>query len=146
MEHSFIFTPGNWNGKGTITFSMAEDELAFQMHWKVKPMENDRIQFTQLIQVEGFPDSMLNTFCIFELKSDSFVIELENQIIGIVRGTGLRNDQHLAWEFKNRKQAFEGYEIYEIQENGDYRMCAEFTAGTGLYTHVKGVISLIQGS
>lgn len=138
--HRFILSPGVWEGEGKITFSMAEDVLKFSMQWTILPMEDEKIYFHQQIHIDGFADEMRNSFCISALTASSFDITLENSIVGKVEGKGVINPEVIAWEFRRKDQEFEGYEIYELQENGSYKMRAEFTAGDGLRTHVQGFI------
>ena len=40
-------------------------------------------------------------------------------MIGKVSGKGLRNEHTIGWEFREQL-AFEGFEVYEQQDNGDY--------------------------
>ena len=139
-DHAFIFTPGVWEGNGTITFSMAEDILDFKMSWTVLPLEDEKIFFTQEIDIDGFADKMRNHFCISHISGSEFEIELENNVVGKVIGKGVISPKVLAWEFRRKDQEFEGYEIYELQQDGSYKMRAEFTAGEGLRTQVQGFI------
>ncbi|MCH9627521.1 MAG: hypothetical protein S4CHLAM2_11620 [Chlamydiales bacterium] len=141
MTHRFILTPGIWEGAGQITFSMAEDILDFTMRWSVLPLEEEKVEFHQEIVVEGLADTMRNHFCVSSLTPSAFEIELENKIVGKVVGTGVISSQVIAWEFRRKDQEFEGYEIYELQEDDSYQMRAEFTAGDGLRTCVQGAIA-----
>lgn len=142
MVHAFIFTPGVWEGKGTITFSMAEDILPFTMEWLVLPIEEQKIYFSQEIAIESLPERTRNHFTLWQLSPTTFEILLENQIVGKVSGSGLITPITIAWEFRRRDQEFEGYEIYELQQGGSYKVKAEFTAGEQMRTHVTGSISL----
>ena len=140
MAHAFILAPGVWDGMGTITFSMAEDVLEFDMQWTVLPMEEQEIYFNQEIAIKTFPEKMRNHFTLWHLTATTFEIQLENQIVGKVVGSGIITPETIAWEFRRRDQEFEGYEIYELKRDGAYKMKAEFTAGEGLRTHVSGSI------
>jgi hypothetical protein len=140
--HHFIFSPGVWEGAGTITFSMAEDVLPFTMRWTILPMEDQKIYFNQEIAIKSFPEKMRNQFTLWNLSATAFELQLENQIVGKVKGSGLITPKAIAWEFRRKDQEFEGYEIYELQKDGSYKMHAEFTAGEGMRTHVTGSISL----
>jgi septin family protein len=64
MQHPFIFTPGMWEGEGTITFGMAENILDFKMNRTVLPLEDEKVYFSQIIDIDGFADKMRNNFCI----------------------------------------------------------------------------------
>ncbi|MFN0064626.1 MAG: hypothetical protein ACKVOH_00130 [Chlamydiales bacterium] len=142
-KHLFIFESGVWEGAGEIFFSMAEDRLPFVMSWTILPAQEEKIYFNQVIEVGDFTDKMHNNFCVFDVKEKEFIIELENHLVGRVGGKGVLNPLVLAWEFRNNDQGFEGFEIYERKNDG-YTMRAEFTAGEGLRTYVKGSISKIS--
>jgi hypothetical protein len=141
ISHPFIFKPGVWEGEGKITFSMADDILEFTMRWTVLPIEDQKIYFNQEIAIKTFPENMRNHFTVQHISPTSFEIQLENQIVGKVIGSGLITNKTIAWEFRRKDQEFEGYEIYELQPNGSYKMRAEFTAGGGLRTQVNGFIA-----
>jgi len=140
--HSFIFSPGVWEGNGTISFSMVEDVLPFTMQWTVLPIEDQKIYFNQEIAIQSFPEKMRNLFTVWPLSQSTFEIQLENQIIGKVVGSGLITPTTIAWEFRRRDQEFEGFEIYELQKDGSYKVRAEFSSGDDMRTHVKGSIFL----
>lgn len=140
MKHAFILDSGEWEGKGKISFSMAEDELNFSMKWKVLPAEKGVIRCMQCIHVDGVEDKMENTFSFTEPAGQNFSLELENHLVGRVIGKGLIEPKVIAWEFCKTPQLFEGFEIYKLQEDGSYSVRAEFTAGEGLRTYVKGMI------
>jgi len=140
MTHSFIFAPGIWEGTGTISFSMAEDILDFTTTWTVLPMEKQKIYFNQEISIKSFPERMRNHFTLWFISPTSFEILLENQVVGKVFGSGLITSTAIAWEFRRKDQEFEGYEIYELQKEGSYKIRAEFTAGDQMRTHVAGSI------
>lgn len=139
--HTFIFSPGIWEGKGIISFSMADDELPFTMKWKVSPQENDQITFSQELDIQGYEENMYNHFILTDQNETTFAIHLENEMIGAVNGKGLVDPQIIAWEFRHTQQGFEGFEVYVLQPDGSYTLRAEFTAGEGLRTFVKGVIN-----
>lgn len=141
--HPFIFTPGVWEGAGKITFSMAEDVLTFSMRWTVLPPEDHQIYFHQEIDIKTFPEKMRNHFTLWKTSKNAFEIQLENALVGKVRGSGLITSTSIAWEFRRKDQDFEGLEIYELQPDGSYKMRAEFTAGSDMRTYVTGHISPI---
>lgn len=136
--HLFLFKPGLWLGQGIIRFSMAEDELKFYARWSVEPIQNEKIQFVQEIEINGFTDKMLNTFVLSDLTSNKFAVQIQNNLVGTVVGTGVIDDNAIAWEFRNSSQAFEGYEIYERKVDGSYNMRSEFFAGDGFRTIIQG--------
>jgi hypothetical protein len=141
MIHPFIFNPGAWEGEGSITFSMAEDVLHFTTRWVVLPVEAGKIYFSQEVEINSLTEKMRNQFTLFPISKGSFEIQLENQIVGKVVGSGLVTPEAIAWEFRKRDQQFEGYEIYQLQKDGSYKMRAEFTAGDQMRTQILGSIS-----
>lgn len=135
-----MFTPGVWEGSGTITFSMADDELTFTMVWRVAPFENGGIHFSQQIHVDTFPEMLQNSFYVWQVQGNTFCIQLENSLVGKVVGKGVFDKSLIAWEFRDPTQAFEGYETYVVQPDGSYKMRGEFSSGEGLKTRVQGLI------
>ncbi len=142
-DHPFIFRSGIWEGGGKICFSMAEDELDFVMRWTILPAEDSKIYFNQQINIPELGQSMKNNFSLFEIRQKNFSIELQNQMVGKVCGKGVVDTNIIAWEFREPSQAFDGFEIYQLQGNLGYKMRAEFSAGEGLRTYVNGTISPI---
>lgn len=142
-DHSFIFKPGTWQGTGKITFSMAPDELPFSTSWQVTAKENEIIPITQVVIVEQFNEPLNNHFRISHITPTNFTIELENHLVGRVKGSGVLSDKIIAWEFRAAEEGFEGYEIYELKEDNTYAMKAEFLGGEGFRTIVTGTIKKI---
>lgn len=120
---------------------MAEDELDFTMRWTILPMEDETIYFNQQISIPDLGQTMKNNFSLSLSGPKAFTIELENQMVGKVRGKGVIDPTIIAWEFREPNQAFDGFEIYELQEGNHYKMRAEFTGGEGLRTYVNGTIA-----
>lgn len=113
------------------------------MRWTVLPREDNEIFFNQVIDVESFSEHMRNQFCIWDITETQFEIRLENHLIGKVTGSGIISPTVIAWEFRNPDQELQGFEVYEKQADGSYKMRAEFTAGEGLRTCVRGFIERI---
>ncbi len=120
---------------------MAEDELDFVMRWTVLPLEQEQIFFNQSIEIPSLSQTMKNNFTLSKLSGDRFTIQLENQVIGKVFGKGVIDQGLIAWEFREPEQAFEGYEVYELQDDNTYKMRGEFSGGDGMRTYVSGSIS-----
>lgn len=119
---------------------MADDELDFRVTWIVLAEDERKIHFSQEVDLVSINEKMRNQFCVSSITPERFVIQLQNQLVKKVEGIGVITPETIAWEFHNRDQEFEGFEIYDLQEDGSYIMRAEFTAGEGLRTHVKGWI------
>ncbi len=137
--HSFILTPSNWLGEGTIQLNMVDEELGFFTRWNVPNRDAiGRIECTQEIQVKGLSDIMINQFAFFDLSSPNFSIELENQALGKILGSGLVNDKVIAWEFRIPDIGFEGFEFYEKESDTSYLMRAEYATRDQFRTLIQG--------
>lgn len=139
--HPFIFEPGIWEGSGLLRFSMAADEIPFVMRWTVEPSEEGKIHFEQIVDIQELNQKMRNKFCISEKSSNRFHIQLNNAVVERVLGIGVLDPKTIAWEFREQGKDFEGFEVYEKQEDGSYKMHGEYAAPDSVRTHVTGVIS-----
>lgn len=139
FPHSFILSPNSWLGEGKIKLNMVEEELGFYTRWKVAERDSSGlIECVQEVQVKGLSDVMNNQFTFLDLTHSSFIIELENQVLGRVRGTGIINDKVIAWEFRVKEVGFEGFEIYEKQEDNSYLVRAEYASSDQFRTLIQG--------
>ncbi len=138
-SHSFIFLPGRWIGTGKITFTMSPDVLSFHTEWKVEQIDTQVIRCLQKVEVENGGEDMSNAFRFFNITENSFEIELENKIIGKAVGKGIFEKNVIAWEFR-RQEDLEGYEVYELMTDNEYRLRAEYLADEEYRTIVEGRI------
>lgn len=139
MKHQFLMTPCTWLGQGKIQLNMVAEELGFMTRWHIKPIDGDgRIECTQEIQVKGLSEVMHNEFLIHNLIGGEFSIDLENQALGRVTGKGLINDKVIAWEFRVEAIGFEGFELYEKQDDKNYLMRAEYATDDQFRTLIQG--------
>jgi hypothetical protein len=136
--HQFILNPHSWLGEGKIQLSMVDEELGFFTRWNISASESGRIESIQEIQVKGLSDIMINEFSFFDLTHNSFSIELENQALGKIRGTGLISDKIIAWEFRVPDIGFEGFEFYERETETSYLMRAEYATRDQFRTLIRG--------
>lgn len=143
MEHTFLFSQGNWVGEGKIILGMLGEELKFRTHWNVEPRDfAGKIQCIQEIQVEGIPENMRNGFSFFDFQNRAFGIEMENQNVGRIAGTGVFDDNLIGWEFRNSGTNFEGYETYHLQPDGSYLMRGEYISTDQYRTQIEARIWL----
>ncbi len=140
QQDHFIFTPGVWLGQGTISFSMSAEQLSFNMRWIINKEADNIIVVTQEIDVHDVPEKMLNTFSFSEIEDSKFSVNLKNDILGSVHGTGVIDEKVLAWEFRGNNQEFEGFEVFEKQEDGVYLTKAEYTSKDQMRTMIEGSI------
>lgn len=138
-SHPFIWQPGEWLGEGVITFSEASDRLRFYTRWEIKPEENGVIAALQSIEVESVPEKMENSLLFADFDGGRFSVELDNQLLGCIYGSGLVDGEVVGWEFRaDDQQGVEGFEVYELQEGGDYSMRAEYVSADQFRTIIEG--------
>lgn len=138
--HKFIFSPGVWIGEGTISFSTSPQSIHFYTKWL-----NNEYHPTfgyissQQVEMQGVEESVFNKLIITEATPTSFVMTLENNLIGKVTGKGVIDVKTIAWEYRNGKD-LEGFEVYELQDNGDYLFHAEYSSTDQYRTIIDGRI------
>lgn len=138
--HEFIFTPGRWIGEGKITFSSSKDHLRFYTSWLISnDLDSGKIRCEQRVEMQGVENVVVNQFIIDKISLGKFKIHLENDLIGLVEGSGIFDKNTVAWEFRNTA-ATEGFEIYELQDNGDYMLHAEYSSPELFRTIIDGRI------
>lgn len=137
--NDFIFTPGIWLGEGKISFSASEEFLKFYTKWNIVEGESGVITATQIVEMQGIEEQVINRFTFTDITPTSFMVLLENNIVGSVSGKGLRNQHVIGWEFRGHL-TFEGFEVYEQQETGDYFLHAEYGAPDQFRTIVEGLV------
>lgn len=139
QQHDFIFNPGNWIGEGRITFSASPEHVRFYTKWQIEQTANGLIQSQQLVEMEGSNEKMENFFQFSNVLPASFEVELTNDLLGTIRGKGVIEAKTIAWEFRSHAN-FEGFEVYELQENGDYMLHAEYASPDQFRTIIDGRI------
>lgn len=139
MAHVFILQPGIWVGEGKITFSASPEHVRFYTKWIIQDTQNEQIACKQTVEMQGGMDPVYNEFTFSNLKSDGFTIELQNDLFGNLKGTGILEAKTIAWEFRGHSQ-FEGFEVYELQDNGDYMLHAEYASPDLFRTIIDGRI------
>ncbi|MCH1430653.1 MAG: hypothetical protein L7U87_07870 [Chlamydiales bacterium] len=124
-QHRFIFQPKVWLGQGTISLSVSTEKVNFYTRWSLLESEDGRLlKAVQEIEMDGIAEVMKNHFQFRKDKANAFLVQLENPVLGEVSGKGLTDDKLIAWEF--RSPSLEGFEVYELQEDGHYQMRAEY--------------------
>lgn len=135
--HEFIFKPGIWIGEGKITFSASPDEVKFYTRWNSQPESDEAILTAQEVELHGMEDKVTNNFELTDITSEHFLLRLENELVGQAHGKGVVDEHTIAWEIKGSDN-FEGYEVYEKQENGEYIFHAEYTSDDQFRTIIDG--------
>jgi hypothetical protein len=137
--HEFLLKPGQWLGEGNITFTQSPDKIHFATRWTIDPKDHDEIVCTQQVEMQGSDEMVHNVFCLSDIAKGNFAIELENQLIGKVMGQGVLEPKTIAWEFRSHLN-FQGYEVYKLQENGEYHFHAEYASPDQFRTIIDGRI------
>lgn len=141
--HSFIFSPGQWRGEGKITLNMVEEELFFNTLWTVQNRDfAGKVGAAQDIQIHGLSDSMRNELTFYDFQTKTFCVDMENQNIGRIAGTGIFDDKTIAWEFRSNDLNFEGYETYALQPDGSYQMRGEYVTSDQFRTQIEAKLWL----
>ncbi len=138
QQQPFLFSSGIWIGEGKITFTASPEVLSFFTRWETKPGGREgELLCTQNVEMQGVDDKVINRFRVFDITPRSFAIELENDLVGLVRGKGVIAPNEIAWEFRGHP-SFEGFEVYRAKENGDYSVHAEFASPDQFRTVING--------
>jgi hypothetical protein len=138
-QHQFLLTPRTWLGQGKIQLNMVSEELTFFTRWNITNDNGEGvIECFQEIEVKGLSDIMHNEFSIRNISGGEFTIDLENQALGKVSGKGIINDKIIAWEFRVDDIGFEGFELYELQDDNQYLMRAEYATNDQFRTLIQG--------
>lgn len=142
FNHAFIFSPGLWLGEGKIILNMVEEELFFGTKWSVQNTDfAGKVNCAQEIQIQGLPEQMRNELAFHDFQAKTFQVDMENQNVGRIVGTGVFDEKMIAWEFRNNT-SFEGYETYLLQEDGSYLMKGEYVTNDQFRTQIEARIWL----
>ncbi|SCA58545.1 Uncharacterized protein AB751O23_AE_00170 [Chlamydiales bacterium SCGC AB-751-O23] len=139
-QHRFIFQPKVWLGQGTISLNVSTEKVNFYTRWSLLESEDGRLlKAVQEIEMDGISEVMKNHFEFRKDKPSGFFVQLENPVLGQVSGKGLIDEKLIAWEF--RSPGLEGFEVYELQDDGHYQMRAEYcSAQDEEHTVIQGRI------
>lgn len=138
-NHTFLFLPGSWIGEGDVTFSASPDKVHFFTKWEVKHDNDGLIRCSQTVEIRGVEEQVTNRFTLSEVTEKGFQILLDNDVLDQVSGKGFVDPLKLAWEFREH-ETFEGFEVYELQDNGEYNMHAEYSSPDQFRTIIDGRI------
>ena len=141
FKHTFIFNPGNWMGEGKITLNMVEEELIFNTNWAVQNKDfAGKVTCAQEILIQGLSENMRNELSFYDFGPKHFTVDMENQNVGRIIGTGVYDENTIAWEFRNNDLNFEGFETYNLQPDGSYRMKGEYITSDQFRTQIEARI------
>jgi len=137
IKHDFIFKPGTWVGEGRVTFSTSPEHIHFYTKWIISKEEQNAISCTQEVEMRGGGENVCNHFTFLDISDTSFAIQLENELLGKTIGKGVVEAKTIAWELRDHPD-FEGFEVYELQDNGDYMVHAEYISPDSHRTTIDG--------
>ena len=141
--HSFIFQPGTWEGEGKLLLNMVEEELAFKTSWSVQSKDfSGKVVSLQNIQIQGLSEHMQNELTFSNFQPKTFLVEMENQNVGRITGSGVYDEKMIGWEFRNPDMNFEGFETYHLQTDGSYLMKGEYITSDQFRTQIEARIVL----
>ena len=141
FNHAFILNPGNWAGEGKILLNMVEENLVFNTMWSVQSSDfTGKVECMQDIQVQGLSENMRNQLTFSDFQNNTFSVEMENQNVGRIVGTGVYDDKLIGWEFRNNGMNFEGFETYHLQPDGSYLMHGEYVTSDQFRTQIEAHI------
>ncbi|MGA8165006.1 MAG: hypothetical protein WB791_08300 [Waddliaceae bacterium] len=144
-QHLFIFHPGRWSGEGTVSFHSSPEEMFFATEWSIDPKNGEGISCRQKVKMEGVEQELKNDFYFYDLTDDRFSLTLTSPYLEKVIGTGLIDDQRIAWEFHQEGGGtLEGFEVYEIQDDGSYHIHAEYSTPDQFRTIINGRIKQVK--
>jgi hypothetical protein len=139
LTHHFIFKPGLWIGEGKLSFNISKEELRFYTKWTISSALDHTIHAFQQVEMESAPEQVRNHFRFSQITDAGFVVELENESMGLVHGTGVIDPNKIGWEF--HLEGFEGFEMYSLMpEKEEYALHAEYTPGNHFRTIIHGRI------
>ena len=142
-NHSFIFSPGIWQGEGKIVLNMVEEELIFNTNWAVQDRDfSGKVTCAQEILIQGISENMRNELSFYDFQPKTFSVDMENQNVGRIVGAGVYDEKMIAWEFRNNDMNFEGYETYNMQPDGSYHMKGEYVTNDQFRTQIEARIWL----
>ena len=141
FTHPFIFSSGHWHGEGKILLNMVEEELFFNTKWTVQDRDfAGKVGAAQEIKIRGLSDDMCNELTFYNFQPKAFSVDMENQNLGKISGTGVYDDKTIAWEFRGSDVGFEGFETYALQPDGSYHMRGEYITSDQFRTQIEARI------
>ena len=140
MHTGFIFSPGIWLGEGTITFATSPDIIKFYTKWEISENNQSCIHAKQVVEMQGIKEKVVNHFIFTDFTDTSFSVCLESEAMGRVQGLGAITPVLLRWEIIQSDVSSQGFETYELQDNGTYCLHAEYKSTDPYQTTVDGLI------
>jgi hypothetical protein len=128
VNHHFLFQPGIWYAEGKVKVVSLDKELKFYAKWIIEEKKSEKILARQLVELDEGKEKIVNQFLFFDLSGVNFNVALTNEQYGRVVGKGIIGADAIAWEFHGKEMPFEGFEIYQLFENEQYKVRSEFSS------------------
>lgn len=138
-SHQFIFKQGLWIGEGTISFSASPTKVKFFTRWEIIDRGEKGSECRQTVELQGVKEHVINLYNFTKPEGLNFDVVLENEVFEKVAGKGFIEGNKIAWEFRNQA-SFEGFEVYQVESNGMYRMHAEYASPDQFRTMIEAQI------
>ncbi|MGK5594298.1 MAG: hypothetical protein ACSNEK_02945 [Parachlamydiaceae bacterium] len=143
LGHQFIFQSGVWLGQGEISFSASKEQIPCSTKWTVEEKlseTGERVIFClQEVEIRDSGDKLNNRITLSAIQPPNFLVELTNENIDKIAGKGVVSSTTIAWELRD-KEGYEGFEVYEKQDNEEYNFHAEYASSENFRTIVDGKI------
>lgn len=123
--------------------NMVEEEIIFNTRWAIQNKDfAGKVICSQEIQIQGLSENMRNELSFYDFDNKCFSVDMENQNVGRIVGTGVYDEKMIGWEFRNNDMEFEGYETYSLQSDGTYHMKGEYVTSDQFRTQIEARIWL----
>ena len=127
--HDFLFNTGEWLGEGQVAFSTSEETIHFSTLWSILQEDTGEI----------VPERVVNELEVSSVTAETFAIVLSNDMVEKIQGNGIIEKDRIAWEFRE-EPGFEGFEIYNLKDDGSYDVHAEYLSSDQFRTIIDGHI------
>ena len=138
MQH-FLLSSGQWQGSGTISFSMSPDILHFRMLWQITQTSDSTWKALQTVEVLE-SHTMTNSFKIMAKESGRFDLLYENETVGTFTGSGICEKETISWSYEHPGE-FQGVERYQRKGEFSYQFRSEYDGGDGFKTIIEGSLN-----
>lgn len=137
--HDFLFNTGEWLGEGQVAFSTSEETIHFSTLWSILQEDTGEIKLRHEVELVGVPERVVNELEVSSVTAETFAIVLSNDMVEKIQGNGIIEKDRIAWEFRE-EPGFEGFEIYNLKDDGSYDVHAEYLSSDQFRTIIDGHI------
>ncbi|MDR3625074.1 MAG: hypothetical protein P4L16_08065 [Chlamydiales bacterium] len=137
---AFLLEEGVWLGEGQIELCQYAQQLTYYTKWKIGPLVDGKIDAIQEVEIADGHERVINRYSFFKTEAHSFQIELENELFGKVSGKGIISTGAIAWEFHGEDLIFEGFELFQLKNDGTYINRAEYATDGEPHSIISGTL------